>query len=315
MIRSLPLTGPVKSTFPLVFPPLPRLPYGLRDGPLHLSLRTRGGLMSVTHLFDLPELSIVIPAHNEAGRILPYLRDIIDYCDRQARRYELLVVDDGSTDDTSYVVKKLAQAHSTVQLLRLSTCQGKGAAVRYGMQSAVGCVQLFADADGATPICELARLEKAVADGADMAIGSRALAARLPEFTVHARMYRSVLGSLFNAAVRHSGIRNIADTQCGFKLFRRIVSQELFGYASINGFGFDLELLYLAQQRGYRIAEVPVNWSDQAGSKVRVFRDGLGMLRELAVIRRNSLRGQYQVPSFAPELMQVDASRFRMPAS
>jgi len=118
---------------------------------------------------------------------------------------------------------------------------------------------------------------------------------------------------LFNAAVRLSGIKGIADTQCGFKLFRRIVAQELFAYASIDGFGFDLELLYLAQQRGYRIAEVPVNWSDKPGSKVRVLRDGLAMLRELAVIRRNDQRGRYRLPSLSPELMH--ANRFRMPAS
>ena len=262
-----------------------------------------------------PELSIVIPAHNEAGRILPYLRQIIAFSEHRGRSYELLIVDDGSTDDTSFVVERLARVHPAVRLLRLPTCLGKGAAVRHGMQSASGCLQLFADADGATPIEEFARLEKALAEGADMAIGSRALASRLPNFTVRARVYRSVLGSLFNAAVRQSGITGIADTQCGFKLFRRIVAQELFGYASINGFGFDLELLYLAQQRGFRIAEVPVNWSDQPGSKVRVLRDGLAMLRELAVIRRNTQRGRYRVPSFSPELMPVGTSRFRMPAS
>jgi dolichyl-phosphate beta-glucosyltransferase len=261
------------------------------------------------------DLSIVIPAHNEAARILPYLQDIVEYCQRQRRSYELLIVDDGSTDATGCIVQRLAQLHRAVRLLRLPTCQGKGAAVRYGMQSALGSLQLFADADGATPIQELARLEKALAEGADMAIGSRSMAARLPEFTVHARVYRSVLGSLFNATVRRSGITGVSDTQCGFKLFRRAVAQELFTYASINGFGFDLELLYLAKQRGYRIAEVPVNWSDQPGSKVRVIRDGLAMLRDLAVIRRNTLRGRYRMPSFSPELMQVGASRFRMPAS
>jgi dolichyl-phosphate beta-glucosyltransferase len=260
-----------------------------------------------------PELSIIIPAHNEAGRILPYLRQIVDYCERQGRSYELLVVDDGSTDGTSLVVERLATVHPSLCVLRLTDCRGKGAAVRYGMQSAAGSLQLFADADGATPIQELARLEAALAEGADMAIGSRAMAARLPDFTVHARMYRSVLGSLFNAAVRQIGIKGIADTQCGFKLFHRDIAQELFSYASIDGFGFDLELLYLAQQRGYRIAEVPVNWSDQPGSKVRVLRDGLAMLRELAVVRRNHQRGCYPLPSFSPELMH--ASRFRMPAS
>ncbi|HET8720644.1 MAG TPA: dolichyl-phosphate beta-glucosyltransferase [Nitrospira sp.] len=265
------------------------------------------------HRQTAPELSIVIPAHNEAGRILPYLREIIDYCERQRRSYELLVVDDGSTDDTSLVVDRLAQVHPTVRILPLPYCQGKGAAVRYGMQSAAGRLQLFADADGATPIQELVRLETALSQGADMAIGSRALAARLPEFTVHARLYRSVLGSLFNAAVRQGGIKGIADTQCGFKLFPRDVAQELFSYASIDGFGFDLEVLYVAQRRGYRIAEVPVNWSDQPGSKVRVVRDGLTMLRDLAVIRRNYQRGRYGLPCFSPEL--VHAGRFRMPAS
>ena len=262
-----------------------------------------------------PELSIVIPAYNEADRILPFLRQITDYCAQRRRSYEVLVVDDGSTDGTSAVVKSYAQVHRAVRVLRSPRCQGKGAAVRHGMQSAAGNLQLFADADGATPIQELGRLEKAMVEGADMAIGSRALAARLPEFAVHARLYRSVLGTLFNAVVQRSGIPGIADTQCGFKLFRRSVAQELFSYASINGFGFDLELLYLAQRRGYRIAEVPVNWSDQPGSKVRVLRDGLRMLRDLAVIRRNNLRGRYHLPSFSPELMQVGASRFRMPAS
>jgi dolichyl-phosphate beta-glucosyltransferase len=271
--------------------------------------------MAGPHHSKSPELSIVVPAYNEAERILPFLQQITDYCERQGRTYEVLVVDDGSTDATSRIVERHAQVDKAVRLMRSSTCQGKGAAVRHGMQSATGCLQLFADADGATPIQELARLEKALMEGADMAIGSRALAARLPEFAVHARLYRSVLGTLFNAAVRRSGIRGIADTQCGFKLFRRAVAQELFSYASINGFGFDLELLYLAQRRGYRIAEVPVNWSDQPGSKVRVMRDGFGMLYDLSVIRRNTVRGHYQIPSFSPELVQVGVSRFRMPAS
>jgi dolichyl-phosphate beta-glucosyltransferase len=260
-----------------------------------------------------PELSVVIPARNEDRRILPYLRQVTEYFERQGRSYELLVVDDGSTDATAAVVERLANVNSAVRLLRQPTCQGKGAAVRYGMQSAVGNLQLFADADGATPIREIARLESALSDGADMAIGSRVLAARSPGFAVHARWHRSVLGALFNAAVRHGGIRGISDTQCGFKLFRRAIAKDLFGYASINGFGFDLELLYVAQRRGYRIAQVPVNWSDQPGSKVRVLRDGILMLRELATIRRNHHDGRYGLTPCAPQWMQVNATRVRIP--
>jgi dolichyl-phosphate beta-glucosyltransferase len=267
--------------------------------------------MSGQYNLESPEFSIVIPAHNEAGRILPYLRQITEYFENHQRSHELLVVDDGSTDATAAVVERFARSVPSVQLLRLPTCRGKGAAVRHGMQSAAGYLQLFADADGATPIVELNRLEKALAEGADVAIGSRALAAQLPGFAVHARLYRTLLGVLFNAAVRQSGIRGISDTQCGFKLFRRIVAQDLFGYASIDGFGFDLELLYLAQQRGYRIAEIPVNWSDQPGSKVRVFRDGLAMLRELILIRRNSNQGCYQTPSFSSQLFSVGTGRMR----
>jgi dolichyl-phosphate beta-glucosyltransferase len=242
------------------------------------------------------DLSVVIPAHNEAVRILPSLRAITSHLQTQGRTYEVLVVDDGSTDTTAFVVTSFARTAPNVHLIQVPSRRGKGAAVRRGMQAAVGRLQLFTDADGATPIQELVRLEQAVADGADLAIGSRTLGSRLPDFTVEARLYRTLLGALFNAAVRQSGIRGIADTQCGFKLFRRHVAQDLFSVASIDGYGFDLELLYVAQQRGYRIAEVPVNWADQPGSKVRFLRDGLAMLRELAVIKKNGMKGLYDVP-------------------
>jgi dolichyl-phosphate beta-glucosyltransferase len=240
--------------------------------------------------------SVVIPAHNESARILPYLRTITSYLQSRYRSYEVLVVDDGSTDTTAMDVTSFARTSPNVDLIQVPFCRGKGAAVRRGMQSAVGDFQLFADADGATPIQELERLEKAMANGADLAIGSRTLACRLPDFTIEARLYRTLLGMLFNAAVRQSGIRGIADTQCGFKLFRRHVAQDLFSVSTIDGYGFDLELLYVAQQRGYRIAEVPVNWADQPGSKVRFLRDGLAMLRELAVIKKNGMKGLYDVP-------------------
>ena len=238
-------------------------------------------------------LSIVIPAYNEARRIVPYLEAITAYLGRRGLSYELLVVDDGSRDDTAALVERAGTKNSHVRLIRLPRNTGKGAAVRAGMQAARGTFRLFADADGATPIQELERLEAAVNDGADLAIGSRTLASRDSRYRVEARLHRTLLGNLFNRIVRSLVIHGIHDTQCGFKLFRQAVAQDLFSVARIDGYGFDLELLYVARRRGYRIAEVPINWADQPGSKVRVLRDGLAMLRELLAVRRNDAAGFY----------------------
>lgn len=239
------------------------------------------------------DLSIIIPAHNEATRILPHLRSIHDSLSRQDRSYEIIVVDDGSQDDTIKVVRSFAKTEPALRVIPLPTCVGKGGAVKQGMLAARGRLQLFTDADGATAITELTRLEQAIRNGADVAIGSRSLASHQRGFEVNARWHRSILGGCFNALVRLGGIQGIGDTQCGFKLFDRSVARDLFSVSTINGYGFDLELLFVAQKRGYRIAEVPVNWTDQPGSKVRLVRDGIAMLREFTVIRRNAVRGYY----------------------
>jgi len=260
------------------------------------------------------DCSIVLPAYNEAARILPYLRSITAYMQDRGQPYEILVADDGSIDATASVVETLASSVPEIQLLRAPRRRGKGAAVRRGMQAAVGRIQLFADADGATPIQELARLEQAVASGADVAIGSRALASQLPGYTVQTRWYRTILTTLFNSVVRQSSLRRITDTQCGFKLFRQSVAADLFQVSSIDGYGFDLELLCIAQQRGYRIEEIPVNWSHQPDSKFRVFRDVLAMLREMALIRRNKTKGYYAVPSQSRDFHPSPASQFESPS-
>ncbi|MCC6140210.1 MAG: glycosyltransferase [Nitrospira sp.] len=170
---------------------------------------------------------------------------------------------------------------------------GKGGAVRQGMLAARGRLQLFTDADGATAITELGRLEQAIRNGADMAIGSRSLASRQQGFKVTAPWHRSILGGCFNALVRLGGIRGIGDTQCGFKLFEQSVARDLFSASTINGYGFDLELLFIAQQRGYRVTEVPVNWTALPGSKIRLFRDSIAILREFSLIHRNAAKGYY----------------------
>ena len=246
------------------------------------------------------ELSVIIPAYNEAARILPCLTEMSTFLGGRNRPYEILVVDDGSRDGTAPVVEEFRRTHAAVRLLRLARNTGKGGAIRRGIQEARGEWLLLADADGATPFPELTRLEASIGAGADIAIGSRALAARDSRYRVEAHWHRTALGNLFNWVVRRLGIRDISDTQCGFKLFRRAVAQDLFSVAWVDGYGFDLEILYVAQRRGYRISEVPVNWADQPGSKVRVLRDGPRMLGDLLAVRRRYARGRYSPQAMIP---------------
>jgi dolichyl-phosphate beta-glucosyltransferase len=240
-----------------------------------------------------PALSVVIPAYNEAARILPYLTSMTCYLARRGRSYEILVVDDGSRDETAVRVEKFRTDEPAVRLLQLARNTGKGGAVRSGMMEARGDLRLVADADGATPIQELARLEAVIKQGADIAIGSRFLASQDSRYRVRARWHRTLLGNVFNWMVQRLGIAGIADTQCGFKLFRNAAAQDLFSVARVNGYGFDLELLYIAQRRGYGIVEVPVNWTDHPGSKVHVMRDGLQMFRDLLAVRDRYRLGGY----------------------
>ena len=233
--------------------------------------------------------SVVIPAFNEANRLPRYLADVVSYFDGRDEPYEVLVVDDGSTDDTAARVDEERAAHPAVSLLRLGTNRGKGAAVRAGMRRATGALRLMADADGATPIGEVKRLEAAVEEGADLAVASRALTD--PSVVVRARLHRRLFGRLFIAIARALGVRQVVDTQCGFKLFRGPVADELFEVLRTDGFGFDVELVLHAERRGYRIAEVPVNWTDQPGSKVGVIRDGPAMLVQIVAARLRLGRG------------------------
>jgi len=246
-------------------------------------------------------LSIVIPAYNESRRLGPYLDNVCAYFDHRGDLYEVLVVDDGSTDDTADVVIRSSARNPAVRLIRLSENVGKGAAIRAGMHEARGAHCLFADADGATPITEVSRLEAALRSGAHMAIGSRRLACRDARFQVRATLHRTVIGNAFNVVTRLMGLRDIRDTQCGFKLFTKAVARDLFSVSRINGYGFDLELLFVAQSRGYRVAEAPINWVDQPGTKVRLLRDGVRTVGELLAIRRNLALGRYEGGD-APEM-------------
>ncbi len=239
-------------------------------------------------------LSVVIPAYNEEHRILPYLQAVSSFLHEYGKPSEVIVVNDGSSDGTSRVVRQFQNQEPFIRLLELERNGGKGLAVRQGMRDAKGTLCLFADADGSTPIQEVLRFEAALEKGADLVVGSRALAAQDPQFTLKTRWHRTTLGNLFNWCVQRLSVPGIHDTQCGFKMFRKEVAQDLFSVAQISGFGFDLELLFVAQQRNYRITELPVNWSERSGSKVQVLRDGIGMFRELFTIRKNHSLGLYK---------------------
>ena len=244
-----------------------------------------------------PDLSIVIPAYNEQGRLESTLRAYLAYC-RPRRTVEVIVVDDGSTDDTTPLVERLGAELPELRLIRLAQNQGKGYAVRSGIVNARGRRILFADADGATPIEELARLESALDEGADVAIGSRALPAAGVE--VRARLHRRVIGRAFHLLVQFTGVHEIADTQCGFKLFHGAVAHALFSRMRTTGFSFDVEVLMMARLFGFRIAEIPVNWVHQPGSRVNLLTDSARMAADLVRIRLWRLQGQYAAPHVAP---------------
>ncbi|MGH7391671.1 MAG: dolichyl-phosphate beta-glucosyltransferase [Candidatus Rokuibacteriota bacterium] len=234
--------------------------------------------------------SIVIPAYDEAPRLPRYLAEVVAYFDGRGEPYEVLVADDGSRDATPRVVAEAARRHPAVRLLRSEANEGKGAAVRRGMLAARGDLRLFADADGATPIVELKRLAAALATGADVAIGSRGL--RDPGVMVTARRHRVLAGRVFNWLVARLGLAGIADSQCGFKAFTAAAADRLFPALTTPGFGFDVELLLRARAADLQIAEVAVNWMDQAGSKSGVLTDGPAMLWEIVRARRRIARSR-----------------------
>ena len=246
----------------------------------------------------VPDLSIVIPAYNEESRLEATVRDVVDYCRNGSRSFEVIVVDDGSHDGTTLIGRLLVEKFSELRLIRLAANHGKGYAVRTGIVNALGRTILFADADGATPISEIERLESALKAGADIAVGSRARPARGVQ--VQAKLYRHLMGRTFHFLVERLADSGVKDTQCGFKLFHARAAQDLFSRMRMNGFSFDVEVLVMARQRGYRVIEVPVNWTHQPGSKVRLTLDSLRMAADLVRIRAHCLSGEYEVPHLAP---------------
>jgi len=221
--------------------------------------------------------SVVIPAYNEARRLPAYLSEVVAYFDGRGEPYEVIVVDDGSADETAACVLEAQSVHQEVTLHRLGENHGKGFAVRAGMRTARGGLRLMADADGATPIAEVKRLETAIQAGADLAVGSRAL--HDPSVRREVHLHRKVSGEIFN-----------------FFALRGEVAVALFDELETDGFGFDVELILLARHHGYRIVEVAINWADQPGSKVDVLRDGPRMLGQIVRARLRLARRDRRRP-------------------
>ncbi len=241
-----------------------------------------------------PFLSIVIPAYNEALRLGSTLEKVRQYLESRNYSGELIVVDDGSTDQTADLLQEMQRHHQAVRALRNESNRGKGFSVRRGVLEARGELVLFTDADLSAPIEETNKLLAALeSSGADAAVGSRALQRRL--IGVHQPWWREWAGRAFNQLVRFfTGLR-IRDTQCGLKLFRRASTRRAFELQRVHGFGFDPEVLFLIERLGGKVIEVPVRWNDNPATKVRFLRDAARMFLDLLALRWRAATGQYRM--------------------
>ena len=227
-----------------------------------------------------PDVWIVVPAFNEAERIGPTLERIVDYFERRATPAQVVVVDDGSADATAGIAEGFAGRG--VRVVRLALNRGKGAALRAGVAATTGEAVLVTDADLSTPIEELERLEPALAT-AELVLGSRAVAGS--RITRRQPWHREWMGRSFNRLIRLLGVTSLRDTQCGFKLMRGDVARRLFAELTVDRFAYDVELVWLARRRGYRVIEVGVAWHDSPASKVHAVRDAASLLVDVLRFR------------------------------
>jgi glycosyltransferase involved in cell wall biosynthesis len=241
-----------------------------------------------------PDYSIVIPAYNESVRIGPTLDRVLAYMQQQGWEAEIVVVNDGSRDNTAEIVRDYAGGSASVRLVENPGNCGKGYSVRNGILHAKGAVVLFTDADLSSPIEEAAKLLDAIHRGCDVAIGSRWLRSDLQ--TARQPIHRQVLGRAFNLALKVVLGLSFKDTQCGFKAFKQQAARDIFGRQVIRRWGFDPEILFLARQLGYKTKEIPVAWAHDERSKINPLIDGMSMLLDMFRIRWNSISGKYDCP-------------------
>src|SRR6266699_3799744 len=242
----------------------------------------------------MAKYSIIIPAYNEAARLGATLQRVLQYIRAHRWDAEVIVVNDGSRDNTADLVREYASANPVLRLLENPGNRGKGYSVRNGMLHANGEILLFSDADLASPIEEAPKLFEAIESGADVAIGSRWLRPELQK--QRQSLLRQGYGRIFNIALRILLGLKFKDTQCGFKAFTCKAAQTIFPLQEIERWGFDPELLYLARRSGLKVKEVAVVWSHSEGTRINPLRDGLRMFAEVLKIRWNALMGKYSQP-------------------
>jgi len=238
-----------------------------------------------------PTYSIVIPAYNESARLGASLESVLAYVHRQRWDAEVIVVNDGSRDNTPDIVRNHADKDPMLRLVENPGNRGKGYSVRNGMLHAQGRIILFSDADLSSPIEEASKLLDALDAGADIAIGSRWLRAETQ--TQRQPLYRQLFGRIFNLMLRVTLGLQFADTQCGFKAFKRAAAQAIFPLQKIERWGFDPEILFLARKLGFRIHEVPVAWGHSGGTRINPLVDGTKMFQEMLRVRWYSITGKY----------------------
>ncbi len=235
-------------------------------------------------LLDFQSVSVVIPAYNEGERIELTLNKLSQYLEKKNSRFEIIVIDDGSSDDTAEKVRRVGETDRRIALISYAPNRGKGFAVRQGMLRAANDAVLFTDADLSTPVEEIEIAVAELTRGFPVVIASR----RHPESVIARRQswVRELIGRTFNALVRLLIGLPYGDTQCGFKCFTQTAAKEIFSRTRIDRFSFDVEVLLSARARGYAVKEIPVRWTNAPGSKVRPLRDALKILRELWLLRR-----------------------------
>lgn len=256
-----------------------------------------------------PIYSIVIPAYNEGARLGATLEKVLSYTHAKGWDAEVIVVNDGSRDNTSDIVREYAAANPALRLVENPGNRGKGFSVRMGMLSARGRIVLFSDADLSSPIEEAPKLLQALEAGADIAIGSRWLRAETQ--TQRQPLYRQFFGRIFNLLLRLTLGLQFKDTQCGFKAFKRPAIQAIFPLQKIERWGFDPEILFLARKFGFKVQEVPVAWGHSGGTRINPLIDGSRMFMEMLHIRWNDLTGKYdgQSPTAVPATKTLPGSR------